>query len=177
VKRNVEQKMNENQASLLMEKQKQCRKLRMLFSPPEMLDTNGDIQESYFRPDPSRIFNLDSLQRLTWNKTDEELLEKGIKEFGNDWTAIILKYLPNWDATELKERSEQLNLLDITSEELGKKAQTKYSNLTNSTGSSKEESGTKTKRTRKTSTTEAKPKKNPAKKKQAKKSTEEHHGR
>ncbi|EFC47207.1 predicted protein [Naegleria gruberi] len=98
------------QKERLIKKQLECKKLRMLFSPPEMLTEDGEIEESYFRPDPSRIFNMDCLKTLTWNKTDEELLRRGINEFGNDWTAIILKYLPNWDAKELQEKCKQLKI-------------------------------------------------------------------
>ncbi|KAL9654608.1 hypothetical protein ABK040_006670 [Willaertia magna] len=99
------------------QKQEKCRKLRMLFSPPELLNEDGSIDESYFRPNPSKLFNSDCLQKLTWSKKEDEALREGIKEFGEDWTSIILKYLPDWDALELKEKTKELGLSTFLKEE------------------------------------------------------------
>lgn len=78
------------------------RVMRMLYSPPSMINEDGSINQKYFLP--KKVIHENSL--LNWTKQEEEALEKGIKKFGvGDWTNIILEFLPNWDAEELIERT------------------------------------------------------------------------
>lgn len=50
----------------------------------------------YFRPSRS-IFNKEALESIEWTSCTDDLLIKGVKEFGvSNWSEIILKYLPNW---------------------------------------------------------------------------------
>lgn len=77
-------------------KQEMARKLRMLFSPPEMLDENGNINQQYFRPS-RQLFNQQAVESLRWSEAQDLALLAGILQYGvHDWSSIILEYLPNW---------------------------------------------------------------------------------
>jgi hypothetical protein len=77
-------------------KQESARKLRMIFSPPEMLDDNGNISQQYFRPS-RQLFNQNAIQSIRWAEAQDLALLYGIAKHGlRDWSAIILEFLPNW---------------------------------------------------------------------------------
>lgn len=80
------------------DKNEYAKVMRILFSPPSMLNDDGSINQKYFVP--KKVLIEQSL--LTWTDQEEEALEKGIKKYGvGDWTNIIQEFLPNWDSPEL----------------------------------------------------------------------------
>lgn len=105
-----------------------ARYLRMLFSPPEMLHEDGNINQDYFRPHDISLYRMGNsgrnatretrgvkdktlaqfehcLRQITWSKELDTLLMRSVQRYGcTAWSDIIWNDLPNWDARELAER-------------------------------------------------------------------------
>jgi hypothetical protein len=96
VQANGTEKVEEQVTPETLERRERARKLRMLFSPPEMLDDDGKINQTYFRP-TRQLFNPLSIQSLKWSEWQDSALLAGITQHGlHDWSSIIVEYLPNW---------------------------------------------------------------------------------
>ncbi|KAL0482129.1 hypothetical protein AKO1_013333 [Acrasis kona] len=103
-----EKKEEQQPNNELLEKQEWSRKMRMLFSPPDMLDDDGQICQQYFRPS-RQLFNTQAIMSLKWSETQDLALLSGILEHGvHDWPSIVLEHLPNWDAQALCDRASIL---------------------------------------------------------------------
>lgn len=99
---------------IYQEKVQWAKNMRLMFSVPEMLHPDGSINQVYFKPKRLDIFDRSTL--LNWGEPQDKCLLKGILQYGiNDWSSIIIDYLPNWDAREL--RQQAIRLIGATSED------------------------------------------------------------
>ena len=84
--------------------QEWCRKMRVLFSVPEVVHRDGSIRQEYFKPCTDVRIHL-----REWTHHDTEKLVQGIAHHGvGSWAEIIHDFLPFWDATALVEATAQL---------------------------------------------------------------------
>jgi len=80
-----------------------ARQMRLKFTPPDMLNSDGSLNHSYFKPRHSKV------KEIKWTEHERHLLMEGIQRYGvGNWVSIRETLLPGWDANELRVKTSQL---------------------------------------------------------------------
>merc|ERR1711991_938968 len=102
---NINNNNNNYSNEMKTEEQKQewARQMRLLFTPKDMLNQDGTLNEEYFKPVAPQNISV-----RKWGTDDAEALLKGIEEFGvGNWAPIKEKYLPKWEKKKKKKKISQ----------------------------------------------------------------------
>mmetsp|Transcript_29249 Transcript_29249/g.75342 ORF Transcript_29249/g.75342 Transcript_29249/m.75342 type:complete len:150 (-) Transcript_29249:1546-1995(-) len=95
--------MAEADAAAAAAKDAQLKDLRTLFTAPEMLTEDGEINQEYFRPKRALHRNQE------WSESDDDLLLQGIAQYGvGEWKLISDELLPLWEPYELRDHAARL---------------------------------------------------------------------
>jgi hypothetical protein len=90
-------------SDLERERQEWARRLRLKLSPRDMIKEDGSLNEDYFKP--KRV----AISSRKWGEKERELLIKGIEKFGiGEWAEISKHFLPEWEVTELRLKTQKL---------------------------------------------------------------------
>mmetsp|Transcript_2446 Transcript_2446/g.2732 ORF Transcript_2446/g.2732 Transcript_2446/m.2732 type:complete len:171 (+) Transcript_2446:1-513(+) len=86
-----------------LEKQEWARRMRIKFSPKDMVDEKGQFKPEYFKPNPF------SVEERKWTNVEKDHLISGIAKYGiGNWNDIRAEFLPLWTPAELRVKTQRL---------------------------------------------------------------------
>jgi len=78
--------------------------MRLKFTPKDMLNADGSLNQLYFKPR-----HASKLKEKKWTQKERRLLMEGICRYGiGNWGPMKEELLPDWDSTELRLKTQQL---------------------------------------------------------------------
>jgi len=87
------------------EKQEWSRKMRLMFSPKDMISEDGSLNQEYFKPKQEIL----GLKIKKWKDEERKLLIQGIEKYGiGNWKQIKEELLPLWVESELRVKASFL---------------------------------------------------------------------
>ena len=86
-----------------------ARALRLAFSPQEVMDGEGNLKQSYFRPTQADWDKHLTENAKTWGARERALLISGLIDHGvGAWGEIVDAYLPEWTKAQLRVKTQRV---------------------------------------------------------------------
>ena len=75
-----------------LSREEYCRRMRILFSCPDVVNADGSIYQEYYKP----VVDV-RIRPRAWGDADRMALAHGLAEYSvGKWSEIIHRYLPLW---------------------------------------------------------------------------------